>query len=405
MARAQHDFPGSGQRGFTLFTALVAFILIVLAMLLVQSMISTERNVSDTISDISEQEDMQAIADLSRADALQVFNFGIRYSIETFSTEDRAPKDGLPDNPFPMFTGTSSRWIDLESEFVKDRFSVSPSGTQQQNKFATITAKHLISILERSDDSRGYRIDLAKPDEARMTSVLEKTFNKSADASDFFEVIRCDPGGVSSASSDFYKNCIGSFYVTLDLSRGSIDDQQYETFPQIRVENQLTHRVLKEPIMPRGKVRIYVPVRLFKALAGAWVLAKGGGNGIFDSGFDDGIRKSGAGTQNAAEDFLEKKIGETIRGKSMGSYNCGIGSNECDVTGGLIKEGSANGSDYGFELYKYAVQASAPQDQDGVERLGQYTVTFYFRDTNPEYLVSSSSGNIYAIRLYKTLIT
>ena len=69
-------------KGFTLFTALIAFILIVLSLLLVQSMVSTERSSSDIINDISEQEEMQALADLARADALQVFNFIIRSDIE-----------------------------------------------------------------------------------------------------------------------------------------------------------------------------------------------------------------------------------------------------------------------------------------------------------------------------------
>src|SRR3989344_5777779 len=73
-------------KGFTLFTALVSIILIVLAVLLAQSMIRTERNVTDTISDIQEQQEMQAMADLARADAMQVFNFGIRYQIEQYLT-------------------------------------------------------------------------------------------------------------------------------------------------------------------------------------------------------------------------------------------------------------------------------------------------------------------------------
>src|SRR3989344_799498 len=105
------------QKGFTLFTALVAFILIVLAMLLVQSMISTERTTSDIISDISEQQEMQAIADLARADALQVFNFGIRYTIEDFSTRDSEPQDGLPENVYVVFASDAQDWETLQQRF------------------------------------------------------------------------------------------------------------------------------------------------------------------------------------------------------------------------------------------------------------------------------------------------
>jgi len=239
-------------KGFTLFTALVAFILIIVSLLLIQSMTSTERSISDIISDISEQQEMQAIADLSRADALQVFNYGIRYSIEEYSTRE----DG---GEYVMFQNSETEWDKMQKEFVKDRFGVGESGTGRE--FSLRTARHLIDLLERTEDSRGYTIDLENPDESAWADILQSTFDNQANQGEFFEVIDCPTGS--------FTNCTGTFYITIDLSPESMTDAQYEKFPLIRVHNRQTGRILKEPILPRGKFRSYVPVRLFKALAAA----------------------------------------------------------------------------------------------------------------------------------------
>lgn len=72
------------RKGFTLFTALVSFVLILLSAMLVQTMIKAERDRTEVISNIQEQAEMQAMADLTRAEALQTFNYIIRKEIETY---------------------------------------------------------------------------------------------------------------------------------------------------------------------------------------------------------------------------------------------------------------------------------------------------------------------------------
>ena len=55
-SRSDLNFPKAfspgGEKGFNMFTALVSFLLIMLAVLLIQSMIQTERNATDTIAKI-----------------------------------------------------------------------------------------------------------------------------------------------------------------------------------------------------------------------------------------------------------------------------------------------------------------------------------------------------------------
>ncbi|HIH10501.1 MAG TPA: hypothetical protein HA254_07595 [Candidatus Diapherotrites archaeon] len=361
------------QRGFTLFTALVGFILIVLSLLLVQSMISTQRSTSDIITDISEQEEMQAIADLSRADALQVFNFGIRYTIEDFSTRDSTPKDGVPDNEYLMFSG-SSGWGALEAAFVKDRFGVGEGA--QSNQFATIAAKHLISLLERADDARGFDIELLHPNEAEMQNILKSTFNSQSGSDEFFQVIACAEQG---SGIEHYRKCNGSFYITMDMSRERVNDSDYEKFPRVKVINQQSGRVLLEPILPRGKFRIFVPVRLFKALAGARSVGFSAGRGIYDdSTFNEGIK-----TMNVADakNALEAKLNT--------------------LTGPLKEESD------GFVLDRFdivgVVQTGTPNDPADPERIVSYKVRLIFQEKNDKYRVSTQEDAFYAISLNNSL--
>ena len=44
-----------------------------------------------------------------------------------------------------------------------------------------------------------------------------------------------------------------------------------ERLPFIRVTDDATGRTITEPVIPRGKFRIYVPLRIFKALVCAHV--------------------------------------------------------------------------------------------------------------------------------------
>ena len=99
-------------KAFTLFTALVSFVLIALGFVLVQSMIEAERSSAQTIETIDEQTEMQNIADLARADALQVFNIGVRYQFELWITS--------PTNEFYILDKDSANdWERMIDDFAK----------------------------------------------------------------------------------------------------------------------------------------------------------------------------------------------------------------------------------------------------------------------------------------------
>ncbi len=374
----------SGQLGFTLFTALVAFILIVLAMLLVQSMISTERSISDVITDISQQEEMQAIADLARADALQVFNYNVRYSIEEFSTKDAEPQDGRPDNPYYIFASEPKEWDMMQAELVKDRFGVkvksSAGGTATTNQFAGLAARHLISLLQKVGDARGYRIDLEHPEEAKMTDILQETFQAQANSSEFFSVIKCDKGE--------YRGCVGTFYVTLDLSKEAMDDTTYEKFPLVQVEEVQTGRVIKEAILPRGKFRLYVPVRLFKALAGAREAAYANGAGILEDDLEGALEaeESKVKMDEALAEWTEQRVlASRLREPDDGFVLC---------TGCTMDK-------KGYEVVALTerIENNPLTDEDDEVKLVSYEVKLYFEETNENYRVSRTGKSVYGVLL------
>ncbi|MFH1390919.1 MAG: hypothetical protein ABIH20_01265 [Candidatus Diapherotrites archaeon] len=360
-------------KGFTLFTALIAFVLIMLSLLLVQSMISTERTVSDIISDISGQEEMQAVADLARADALQVFNYGIRYSIEDFSTRDREPSDGLPDDVYTKFINIPIDWDELQAEFVADRFGVGADG---KNNFALRAARHLNSILQKTPDARGFLIDLEQTNQEALEVTLQTNLNKQIQGGhleNFFEVIDCENGN--------FGNCTGTFYLTMDLSPDIMTDEEYEKFPLVKVENSQTGKVLKEAILPRGRFRVYVPLRLFKALAAA----KEVGNRIRNNPrLEDGkikIKEKGD-----AESLLEGEVRQIIRDAGLDS-------------------------DPDFEFVELRVRAIplSGADPSIIPEIDNYEVKIYFKEKDPKYMVSGDgesgdpNNHIYGVSLKKFL--
>lgn len=266
-----------GPRGFNLFTALVATILVVIAVLLTQAMTRTERSTTDVINNIEEEQKMLAVADLAKADALQVFNFGIRFAIEEWLTTDSSPADGVPDNYYlltPDVALQPDAWERIKKDFARTHFGIGNSGTQ----LATLASNHLTDLLLQAPDVKGYSIDLPEPNRAELRSLLQKVFDESSKSDDFFKVVECD-GTITGCPK-------GTFYVNLNLKGpkdgGYLIDEEYEKFPQLTVTNNLTGRVLRQPILPRGNLQIYVPLRLFKGLAYGLEVAKAGGEGVFE---------------------------------------------------------------------------------------------------------------------------
>jgi len=355
-------------KGFTLFTALIAFVLIVLSLILVQSMISTERTASDVVSDISGQERMQALADLARADSLQSFNYGVRELIERHSTEDSSG-DGLPDDAYIEFIDGSLEWDDMTNLFIADRFGV---GVGSYSEFANRVALHLNTLLSHTADSRGYTINVQVNETTPMQATLQQGFDAQVSGGgieDFFEIINCD--GTFSGCPQ------GTFYVTMDLSPSIIQDADYEKLPLVIVRNTQTGRTLKEPILPRGRFRIYVPIRIFKALAAAREVGLG-----LKRISDAEIR-----TATDPEAFIKDKVRAIVTAKHIDDQS----------------------SDFVFLDNKLKVTIATrtigtdPITSALITEVDSYEVSLYFEEQNETYRINKNNPSVYGVKLKKGL--
>lgn len=247
-------------KGFTLFTALVAFALIALTALLIQGMIKAERDSLTLLNNIEEQSDLQAIADLERADAINTLNLSLRFTLEDYFSDTESGG---------VLNLQGKSWTELKKNFATVYFAggVDAAGRETGTQFATRLAKQLEDSLGATRQIGQNTITFEK-DEQKTIEALNSDFVNNVNNNDFFQVVtdgECSRGEAS---------CIGTFYITLDTSPEKLSDEDYEKLPKVVVKNLQTGRTIKQAILPRGKFRFYVPLRFFKALGEAYNLAK-----------------------------------------------------------------------------------------------------------------------------------
>jgi len=245
------------ERAFNLFTALLAMILIILTSVLVISMVQSESNTKTIISKLISQSKMESMARLIRADAFQTFNYAMREQIEWWLSR--------PDNQF-VIDGDYRVWEDWDKvidEFANSRF-------KNHTAFAKFLGENMPSQLISYDDdyTAGYKISVDF-DTEKFVPVLQQVVMDSAAERDFFEVVDCDgtPAGCPN----------GSFYIKLKFSE--LAPEVYESMPLVTVtdvrsckgstdlHDPYCGRELKDPVLPRNDIKIFVPLRIFRALA------------------------------------------------------------------------------------------------------------------------------------------
>jgi len=232
------------ERAFNLFTALLAMILIVLTSILVSSMMQSESNTKTIISKLVNQSKLESMSRLVRADAFQSFNYTTREKIEEWLSR--------PDNDFTI--DEREKWEDWDlivDEFANDKF-------RNADAFARFLGDNLPSSITKYGDkyAGNYEIDVDFDRESFIAAVKE-VIEKSAGDDDFFEIIDCDgtPAGCPN----------GSFYLNLKFSQ--ISQELYEEMPLLTVRDVRSGRELKDPVIPRNDLKIYMPIRIFRALA------------------------------------------------------------------------------------------------------------------------------------------
>lgn len=241
------------KRAFNLFTALVAFVLIMLTVLLVQNMFSAERSVSGTATKLEKLSKLDAIAHVTRADALQIFNYYLRIQLETHLSSNGV-KYGMPTDIEKL-----RNWEEIPKDYALVTFGASAvSGGGEQ--LAGYMALNIKSFFKSAQGFGDYSITLEDKDEANayLKAAIKDAIDASVDAGNFFEVIGCDDGNPDNCPK-------GTFYVNFAASK--ISKESYELIPKIRIIDKTSNDTIKIGIIPEHDFKVYVPLRLFKALA------------------------------------------------------------------------------------------------------------------------------------------
>lgn len=260
------------KKGFTLFTALIGVMLIVISVFLVESMNNTERNAAETIVEARLDQEMLDVANLARADSMQQFNLAIRNQLQTYFSN--------PGNYSKISWGDlkNSETSDIADDFVEYHFI-----STTRDSFLKFYSREILNELSDTKDTPDYFIRITNLDEAEFKRVLKLTFTDTLGnpLPGFFEVVECDI-----KNGDCPK---GTFYLNLNFKSpdegGTLTDEDYEALPQIEVVKKSTctlsdpeagfattdivtcQKVIKMPIIPRTQLRVFVPLRIFKAVA------------------------------------------------------------------------------------------------------------------------------------------
>ncbi len=266
------------QRAFNLFTALVSFVLIMLTVLMVNTMTRTEDRAISTVMDLQQQSEMQTIADLTRGDAFQILVFRIRQSVEEYFVN--TPADELTNVNYITIQKAYS-WDDILDDFACGRFGVCPSaGTGETSEIAEFMANGLGGLLYEGKQMGRYKVSTEGLNEAAnfrqavIDSLKAQDADPSNDFEEVFELSNCSYVEDEVNPSNSYADCDdgGTFYIKMRFD--TIDPQIYEKLPKIVVEDyNVTGAVLKTSIIPRASLRVFVPLRVFQALARAKEIA------------------------------------------------------------------------------------------------------------------------------------
>ncbi len=255
-------YPKISQRGFNMFSAIVAVLLIMAGVVITNTLISTEEKTNRQVYSMLNNYQLTDAAAVARADALQNFNYAFRVQMENYLTYDKYEMGEYADDEtsglglFTITTGSEAfTFTEMKAAFEQSVLQKSGPGDFNSvleyvagntvNQFQERTyGRFSVYLSERSEDRAGAQ--------AKVKDVLYAA--TAPHMNNLFDVVEC--------GENECKN--GSFYFNIPLNE--ISDSQYESLPRIVVKDLVTHEEIKMPILPRTNIRIYMPLRFFKAI-------------------------------------------------------------------------------------------------------------------------------------------
>lgn len=261
--------PKTNSRGFNLFSALVAAVLIMAGVLLVNTMTFRESSTRNQIYSMKENFGLADAANIARADALQTFSHYFRKELEDYLAFDEDNPNyftllTINENAEPNFEDWNRVVQTFERSILLEPDADSP-GQKKYEAVVNFVAQNMVDNFQWAQKgSYGrYRVRLSEEDvylaqakiKAGVANAIENTIAEpDASLQDFFEIVDCTE-----------EECpLGTFYFNIPLDRMSQED--YENLPRIVVTDTHTGEEIKIPLLPKEKLRIYIPLRFLKAV-------------------------------------------------------------------------------------------------------------------------------------------
>jgi len=257
-------------RGFNMFSAIVAMILIMTGTVLVNMLITTEEKTSRQIYSTINNYQLADVASVARADALQTFNYNFREKLEDYLTFNQTEMTN-GERGFGLFT---IRTGDEEFGFEEAKQSFEQSILLVDATEGATFASAIQYVADRTIDqfSSGtygkfnvYLSDNGPEAKKKLKDLLLVSIERKGE--NFLEVVGCGEAACP----------VGTFYFNIPLDQ--LTDQEYEQLPRIIVKDLVTQEEIKMGILPRTGVKVYIPLRFFKALIEAGEIAKNVING------------------------------------------------------------------------------------------------------------------------------
>ena len=251
-------------KAFTLFTAMVSFIVIGIGVIVIQHISNSEQNYFSVISSLLNQQEMDAAKDLIRLDSLVTFN--ILYRAKFFDYYDT----NVTESVYHPIDPLDKDWNDFVNGYIRDTFYGTDSSGQIGSKFAIYVANKMLSLLY------DYRGNLKNQYFFRIYDYyVHKTQNSPPDLFDTSAVVNLTEGKLREAFNNLdltLLNCSnqescpnGSFYTNLDITQ--VDYSTYLNLPRVLVKRNLDNSAMDDSILPRNVISLYIPMRLFGAIA------------------------------------------------------------------------------------------------------------------------------------------
>ncbi|MDD4983669.1 MAG: hypothetical protein PHH82_02385 [Candidatus ainarchaeum sp.] len=267
------NFDLQGKKGFTLFTALVGFIVIGITVLVLQHLDNSESNYNQIFITMQAQTEINTLKDILRLDSysyvslLLVERIAAYFNGQTFVLSQKPWGDQTNTFEKEYFLGTST-------STPVTNFLVNAYATQMENFSGDYKTKYKFLIYDPTQlQIPNSGIDLFgpnfKPNTAlgKTSQVLSNSVKNYAAQQTtqlkLLDVVGCDDFGTELYAGECEN---GTFYIPLDLSKLN-DPQEYENILRILIYRYLDKASLDDAILPKNKIKLYVPIRLFGAMS------------------------------------------------------------------------------------------------------------------------------------------